>query len=346
MLGFSIYLGHDLTADDYNYLIMMRNAGFSTIFTSLHIPENDLSLVLSRLGKLTKWCKDLDLSIIADVSKEGLKKLGIDISDIDQIKKLALTGLRIDDGVDFATVAKLSKVMPIALNASTIMEDDIDELKDYNADFDHLQAWHNYYPRPETGLDAAWLKEKNTWLHKSGMQTMAFIAGDAKKRGPIHAGLPTLEKQRDENPLAAMLELKDLECDHIFVGDDDFSKEAADSFTNYAKKDAITLHVDRSIPKLFANEWHNRPDVARDVIRLTEGRIRQVFSTQPQTEVLARPKGTITCDNDRYLRYKGELQITKRDLLPDEKVNVLGHVVRSDLPLLNFIQSKTKMIFE
>ncbi len=49
---------------------------------------------------------------------------------------------------------------------------------------------------------------------------------------------------------------------------------------------------------------------------------------------------------DRYLRYKGELQITKRDLLPDEKVNVLGHVVRSDLPLLNFIQSKTKMIFE
>ncbi len=75
MLGFSIYLGHDLTADDYNYLIMMRNAGFSTIFTSLHIPENDLSLVLSRLGKLTKWCKDLDLSIIADVSKEGLKKI-------------------------------------------------------------------------------------------------------------------------------------------------------------------------------------------------------------------------------------------------------------------------------
>ena len=40
MLGFSVYLSHDLTADDYNYLIAMRNAGFNTVFTSLLDHDN------------------------------------------------------------------------------------------------------------------------------------------------------------------------------------------------------------------------------------------------------------------------------------------------------------------
>ena len=35
MLGFSVYLDKDLTADDHNYLLGMRNAGFKEVFTSL-----------------------------------------------------------------------------------------------------------------------------------------------------------------------------------------------------------------------------------------------------------------------------------------------------------------------
>ncbi len=27
MLGFSVYLGHDLTSENYNYLLTMRNSG-------------------------------------------------------------------------------------------------------------------------------------------------------------------------------------------------------------------------------------------------------------------------------------------------------------------------------
>ena len=106
MLGFSIYLDHDLTAADYNYLLAMRNAGLTTIFTSLNIPEDDDKLVLKRLGELTKWCSNLDIDLIADVSKAGLEKLGVAITDIDQVKKLHLTGLRIDSGVHYSTIAK------------------------------------------------------------------------------------------------------------------------------------------------------------------------------------------------------------------------------------------------
>ncbi|MBA1395256.1 DUF871 family protein, partial [Lactobacillus sp. XV13L] len=133
-------------------------------------------------------------------------------------------------------------------------------------------------------------------------------------RGPIHAGLPTLEGDRDKNPLAAALDLSNLGCDHVFVGDAALSPEMITNFKNYQKEHALTLHVDTDLPVLFDHEWHNRSDVARDVVRLTEGRTRQLFSVEPQPGLRPRPRGTITCDNTRYLRYQGELQITKRVL--------------------------------
>ena len=345
MLGFSIYLNRDLTADDYNYLLAMRNAGLTTIFTSLHIPEDDPKIVVRRLTELTKWCKNLETAVIADVSESGMARLGLSLENEEQIESLGLTGLRIDDGVSPATISKLSQKMPIALNASTVNEDDLTALREHGANFENLQAWHNFYPRPETGLDSNWLKEKNDWLHHMNLETMAFVAGDAVLRGPIHAGLPTLEKQRGENPLAAMLELKRLACDHVFIGDASLSPQMIDSFKNYTKKQIITLRIDENLPELFNSEWHNRPDVARDVVRLTEGRSRQIFDVAPQGNPGTRSKGTITCDNKLYLRYQGELQITKRDLPADEKVNVLGHVVADDLPLLNQIGARQSIIF-
>ena len=345
MLGFSIYLNRDLTADDYNYILAMRNAGLTTIFTSLHIPEDDPKVILKRLAELTKWSKNLETAVIADVSESGMARLGLTLENEEQIESLGLSGLRIDDGVSPATVAKLSQKMPIALNASTINEDDVTALREHGANFENLQAWHNFYPRPETGLDSNWLKEKNDWLHHMNLETMAFVAGDDVLRGPIHAGLPTLEKQRAENPLAAMLELEHLACDHVFIGDASLSPQMIDIFKNYTKKQIITLRLDENLPELFNSEWHNRPDVARDVVRLTEGRSRQLFDVAPQKNTGARAKGTITCDNKLYLRYQGELQITKRGLPADEKVNVLGHVVADDLPLLNQIDAGQSIIF-
>ncbi|NWN95854.1 MAG: DUF871 family protein, partial [Bacillus sp. (in: Bacteria)] len=49
-----------------------------------------------------------------------------------------------------------------------------------------------------------------------------------------------------------------------------------------------------------------------------------------------------TLDNNLYARYKGELQITKRNLPADAKVNVIGQIAGRDLPLLDFIGSGTQ----
>ena len=189
------------------------------------------------------------------------------------------------------------------------------------------------------------MQKKNEWLKQYDLKTAAFISGNGKLRGPIFAGLPTLEKQRYENPLAAILELKDYDCDHIFVGDPQLTRDAIESITNYQKQGAITLHLDTDIPELFGNDWHNRPDVARDVVRLKESRKKMFLSTEPQDNIYARPTGSVTIDNHLYPRYEGEIEITKRDLPCNEKVNVLAQVKDYDLPLLKYVDSDTQIIF-
>jgi hypothetical protein len=51
----------------------------------------------------------------------------------------------------------------------------------------------------------------------------------------------------------------------------------------------------------------------------------------------------ITMDNDGYGRYRGEIQICRRDLEADERVNVIGHVSSEDLPLLNLAMPGQKV---
>ncbi|WP_304976092.1 DUF871 domain-containing protein, partial [uncultured Ligilactobacillus sp.] len=51
---------------------------------------------------------------------------------------------------------------------------------------------------------------------------------------------------------------------------------------------------------------------------------------------------TITLDNCDYGRYMGELQLVKRDLKADPRVNVVGKVSDEDLDLLAYLGAGQK----
>ncbi|MCX2455270.1 MupG family TIM beta-alpha barrel fold protein [Lacticaseibacillus nasuensis] len=344
MVGFSVYLSAPLTAATRAYMLAMQAAGFSGVFTSLHIPEDDADVLAQRVTQLAAWCRELHLELIADISDRGLAALGWTLEAPQAILATGLTGLRIDDGIDLAAVAKLSHVMPVALNASTLTSDDVATLRANEADWSHLEAWHNYYPRPETGLARDWYAEKNAWLTKLGFTTMAFVPGDGELRGPLQQQLPTLESHRGWSPLAALVDLAQLHTDRIYIGDNTITPAAQAAIAAYCATGTITLHVTAAPAALTGELWHNRPDVAAQVVRLVEGRQRQLLSTAPQP-AQARPLGTLTVDNDQYGRYAGELQVTKVDLPANAGVNVLGRVVAADRPLLNLIGANTPIRF-
>ncbi len=213
----------------------------------------------------------------------------------------------------------------------------IDQLANAKANLCHIEAWHNFYPRPETGLDPAWFAQKNKWLHALGFKTMAFISGDAQQRGPLFAGLPTLEAHRGLLPLAAYLELRQLAIDHVYVGDPQLSPRSIAAFQSYVHDQVLLIQVQTDDERLLHLTWHSRPDIAQKVVRLAEARLEHIFATPQPAQTDPRPRGSITLDNSAYGRYAGELQLTRCDLPADPRVNVIGKIEPSNLPLLDQI---------
>ena len=337
MIGFSCYLNDSATEQQAAYLKQMQQAGFTGVFTSLQLSEAKPEIIRQRLDQLVANCHQLGLTIMADVSAASLQRLGIALHDGKAIQALGLDGLRIDDGIDMTTVAALSHTMAIALNASTLSACMIDQLANAKANLCHIEAWHNFYPRPETGLDPAWFAQKNKWLHALGFKTMAFISGDAQQRGPLFAGLPTLEAHRGLLPLAAYLELRQLAIDHVYVGDPQLSPRSIAAFQSYVHDQVLLIQVQTDDERLLHLTWHNRPDIAQKVVRLAEARLEHIFATPQPAQTDPRPRGSITLDNSAYGRYAGELQLTRCDLPADPRVNVIGKIEPSNLPLLDQI---------
>ncbi|GER67179.1 DUF871 domain-containing protein [Weizmannia acidilactici] len=346
MFGFSIYLNEDWSDAKEAYIAEMADIGFKGIFTSLHLPEDDVLQYGGRLKQLVNAARSRGLRLMADISGNALEAVGLSIHRPKQIKESGITGLRVDDGIDLKDIAALSNFIIVGVNADTLTESDYENLEKYGANFSRMEAWHNYYPRLETGLDEKWFGEKNKWLKSKGLSVAAFAPGDGELRHPLYETLPTLEMHRHENPLAASLSLlQHYAVDHVYIGDPGLTVESCSQFRQWIRCETILLHAaakeEKWQPYIF-KKHQNRIDPARDVIRSIYSRRENKDADIPPENNGLRTAGSITLDNQLYKRYKGELQIVRRALPPDPKVNVIGRIAARDLPLLPFIQSGTK----
>ncbi|MGX4685389.1 DUF871 domain-containing protein [Vagococcus sp. JNUCC 83] len=341
MFGFSIFLNQSLTNEKKKYIEKMKAIGFSGIFTSLHIPEDNVTAYHSRLTELGLEAKKNSLSLMVDISGDALTKAGFSMKNIEELKSIGITGLRIDYHISNELIAHFSHHITVGLNASTITQHDINELIKHKTNFKNLEAWHNYYPRPETGLDKTWYLGKNQWLKENGFTIQGFVPGDDDLRGPLYEGLPTLEEHRYIHPLASALDLANQLTDFIYIGDGGLNEVTQSQFKEFLQNDTLILHIDtidEEFNSLFIGQHHNRQDEARDVVRSANARFKQIPNI-PKKKILLRSKGSVTLDNHEYLRYMGELQITKVNLPKDEKVNVVAHVVKKDIHLIDHIKA-------
>ncbi|WP_453992853.1 DUF871 domain-containing protein [Bacillus nitroreducens] len=351
MLGISIYLNEEISIQKEIYLQEMSKIGFKSIFTSLHIPEEDPSLYRERLKELGSLAIKYNMELFADISPKSLNYLGFTWENAEGLQEWGLTGLRVDYGVSDELIVNLSRKMKIALNASTLTRENIQKLKECGLRLRSVEAWHNFYPRPETGLNTDEFDLTNQWLKAEGIKVMAFIPGDGEKRGPLFKGLPTIEDHRELSTFAAYLDFhKNPSVDKIIIGDPTISEWSKKQFNSFQSGKVVlrakSVTTDKAIFERLNCVLTNRQDAARDVIRVAESRLYGLigdFPVKPENTV-ERPIGTITVDNINYGRYQGEIQITKRNLPLDTKVNVIGRVIDEDTPLLKSIKGGTKFI--
>lgn len=177
--------------------------GAVELFTSLHMPETqDPASWVRWMGHVHRT---RGARFWADVSPAGLARLGPAGADL---AGCGVVGLRLDYGYDVEGVRAVAAAtgLPIALNASTVGAAVLDAL----AGVEGLVGWHNFYPRPGTGLDGGYYARQSRLFTSRGLRLLAFVPGEVTRRAPLYRGLPTLEEHRHRDAYTSAVRLRAL----------------------------------------------------------------------------------------------------------------------------------------
>ena len=340
-LGFSLYL----STFEQQWPSLRAWAGTGApIFLSLHISEEFDATYCQRAREICHLLAVQGFRTIADVSRKTLTQFGCD-SLTELAKELRLWGLRIDFGFSPEEIGEMASKMPIVVNASTLSPEDAKRILAKGKD---VFALHNFYPRPETGLDEELLMQTTVRLREAGLSVQAFIPGDAVKRGPVYEGLPTLEAHRYVLPSAAYVDMVlRFGMEDIFLADPGISETEQARIAHFCNTGIICVPVnlDENWAHLYGTVFTRRIDSPRWLIRFQESRTYSCPGDIIEPgRCIERKRGVLTVDNARYGRYSGELMLMLEDLPADERVNVIGSVPENAWLLMDRIERGGKFL--
>lgn len=338
-LGFSVYLS--TFQEQWPTLLHWSGTG-APVFLSLHIGEEFHADYCRQAESVCSLLAEHGFRILADVSTKTLEMFG----EPDLIRlalRLHVWALRIDYGFSREEIGAMAEKMPIVLNASTTSYEDAVEITGRG---NQVFALHNFYPRPETGLDRELFSQTTCSLQKAGLKVQCFIPGDTQKRGPIFEGLPTLEEHRNVLPSAAFADLAlRFGIRDIFVADPGISQKEQDRIARLCREGVISVpaELNAKYAYLYDQVFTCRVDSPKWLVRFTESRTYACpGETVEPWGCTARTKGCITMDNKLYGRYSGEIQMIRGEFPADDRVNVIGHVPENAWLLMECIAGGRK----
>lgn len=338
-LGFSLYLS--TFAAQWPTLRGWAGTG-APVFLSLHIGEEFDDTYCQRAEEVCHTLADSGFRVIADVSVKTSQQFGCrDLTEL--AKTLRLWALRIDYGFSPEEIGAMAEKMPIVLNASTTSKEAAARIAQRGRE---VFALHNFYPRPETGLDEDLLMETTKRLREAGLKVQAFIPGDTQLRGPVFEGLPTLEAHRSCLPSAAFVDLTvRFGIDEIFLADPGLSEKEQQRIARFCRDGII------SVPVILAPGYEHlydrvctcRVDSPKWLVRFQESRTYSCKGNDVEPgDCGSRERGCITIDNVNYGRYTGEIQMIRAPLKADSRVNVIGAVPENAWLLMDCIKGGQK----
>lgn len=318
-IGFSLYTGlKDYSASSNKaYLLKCVEKGYEVMFTSAHISEAENNY--KNLTDLVNFASDNGIKTIIDVSKPMMDKFSIPDKTF---------ALRLDYGFTKQEIVEYSKnhLHKVELNASTMSENEFNNLISLGLDLSNVRVSFNFYPKLYTGHSISFVKKRIEYFHQFNIPVLAFIPSHYGFRPPMYEGLPTVEKHRTMTVGQAIEELKSVGIDEIAFGDAYASCEELEILKKHQCEHLIIpLKLQKGTNQFvsYLNEtFRIRPDYNDLLLRLSSTRSNDNVESYNTT---SRNFGDVTIDNNLFLRYKGEINIVLSALPKDKRVNVIGN---------------------
>ncbi|NCB33172.1 MAG: DUF871 family protein [Erysipelotrichia bacterium] len=343
-----------------SYLSLAERYSFEEVFTTIHLPELSLEQQLESLIRIVSLSRTHHMTVTVDIGGRYLEELLNDKKYLKLFKEADPDCVRLDYGYSQSNVRKLhglTHVRGFVLNASIYnlqqAKEEVEFLKSLQPEV-QIYACHNYYPRPETGLDPEFARKQQSIFESMGIPVMYCIPDSTRPRGPLYEQLPTVEGHRYLTPDLVMLELYcHYHCDGIMIADEFVSASV------FRKIDSIINTRVLKVPVTFlstatAEEKRKvlgihefRYDSNQFILRSATSREMGSASSKiiPCHAVLRR-RGSVTLDNEKYSRYSGEMQIVLQPLASDERVNVVGRISGHGMQLLTYYRFGYQYRFE
>lgn len=297
----------------------MKAARQTVAFTSFQLPEHPLEI--SDMTRLVKLARSYEVDLIPDIAHKDLTEENIAL-----LKNAGLSYLRLDEFGDEAFIERCGKSFTLVVNASTFTQREYKLLERLGFSR-QIIACHNYYPKVYSGISLSKFADINQRLKALGVKVLAFIPGDEPLRGPLHEGLPTVETHRNMDTRLAICELIAANTDMILVGDTYINESTQKVMKNF-QEGFVSLKAEAPA-ELRGKVLHDRIDASDFVYRVLGTRGSALLGGEVSTTT--RAVGEINQANVRYGRYQGEIEITKEELPADERQNVVGYLLPSEI---------------
>ncbi|WP_218923255.1 MupG family TIM beta-alpha barrel fold protein [Bacillus sp. AFS017336] len=348
-IGISVYPNFYPLEQIKDYLKKASSLGFKKVFVSLilnnHGFEGAQNVNADTWNELLNYCKELNMTVSADMNDEVFNELGCTLTDLSSLQKMGITRLRIDGGFTSEEVAILSKNqhgIQIEVNASMSSSDNNDgnalrecreflEIVEREGNIGQLTACHNFFPLPDTALSLEDIRSINNLFALFDVPVGGFIASQLSPKDLHHLGhgVCTIEKHRFIPSHIAMLELFANGFNDVLIGDSFADLSELMEMARCYKQDYIEIPVvfnpyvlEQTKLKILEKVLVSRVDQPANLIRATDTRGTEV----PHCYCAPRRKYSVSVLNNRSAQYEGEVQISLKDLGQSVEHNVIGFV--------------------
>lgn len=352
-LGISLYPEQSTFEQDKEYMDLAHKYGYSRIFSSLlQLKSASGEDLLAKLKKDVAYANDLGFKTVVDINPVLFKELKIDYNDLVFFHDLGVWGLRLDEGfsgMEEAAMTHNQYGLKIELNMSR-GTNYLDSIMAYDPEVDNLIGCHNFYPQEYTGLSEKIFNGYSQKYRAYGLHTAAFISSKNAQFGPwpVHEGLPTMESDRQRDIFSQVTHLRlskkinDIIFGNAFASEDELAA-AAKAFNSSFPALGIEFEQDiLPIEKTICLKKSHlyRGDASEFLLRDTQPRVVYAKEDIPahNNDKASFERGDIVVVNDKYPRYKGELQIVLTPFANDGRRNLVGHISPDDLDLLKDIE--------